>query len=246
MEYEYALSQKKPIIAFLHSDPGKIASEKTDPANLDRLNAFRELAQKKMCKFWSSPKELGSVVSRSIVKLIKEKPGTGWVRANFARDESAAQEILCLRERIVELEKQVSDSAARVPQGTEDLAHGEDIIEVTASFMTRNQQFVSQRYPFTWDQLLAILGPHLLSPVNEDQLREKLGEAINHSITDQGGYTSHLSVRDEDFQQIKIQFRALGIIRGAEKPGEWALTPYGDALTTRVAAIRKLKPAAKS
>jgi Domain of unknown function (DUF4062) len=82
MEYEYAMSKQKPVIAFLHSDPGKIESAKTDPANRERLEPFRRLAQQKMCKMWSNPKELGSVVSRSIIKLIKDRPGIGWVRAN--------------------------------------------------------------------------------------------------------------------------------------------------------------------
>ena len=30
MEYRYALSTKKPIIAFVHREPGKIASEKSE------------------------------------------------------------------------------------------------------------------------------------------------------------------------------------------------------------------------
>jgi hypothetical protein len=96
MEYEYAVSRAKPVIAFLHSELGKIASDKTDPANQKQLEVFRDLAQKKVCKFWAAPKELGSVVSRSIVKLIKEKPGIGWVRADRVPDESAAQEIVSL------------------------------------------------------------------------------------------------------------------------------------------------------
>src|SRR5207253_9330101 len=33
MEYEYAISKSKPVIAFLHADPGKIQADKTDPAN---------------------------------------------------------------------------------------------------------------------------------------------------------------------------------------------------------------------
>ena len=53
MEYEYAVEQGKPVIAFLHESPGQIS------------------ADLKTCKPWSSQKELGSVVSRSIVKQIK-------------------------------------------------------------------------------------------------------------------------------------------------------------------------------
>ena len=51
--------------------------------------------------------------------------------------------------------------------------------------------------------------------------------------------------RDEDFQRIKLQLRALGLIQEvkgqSEKErvhGHWTLTPYGDRLMTQVAAIR--------
>jgi hypothetical protein len=60
-------------------------------ARRKKLEDFRLLIQKKMCKRWSSPKDLGSVVSRSIVKLIKSHPPTGWVRADVIPDESASR-----------------------------------------------------------------------------------------------------------------------------------------------------------
>src|SRR5258708_336125 len=59
MEYEYATSKGKPVIAFIHADPGKISSEKTDPENRDKLEAFRKRAQYKMCKSWSNAHEFG-------------------------------------------------------------------------------------------------------------------------------------------------------------------------------------------
>jgi hypothetical protein len=42
-EYEYALSKKIPILAFICKAPGKIAAEKTDtdPDQIARLEAFR-------------------------------------------------------------------------------------------------------------------------------------------------------------------------------------------------------------
>jgi hypothetical protein len=52
MEYEYALSQNKPVIGFLHFDPAKIAagkSESTDDGR-KRLGQFRELSRKR----WSN------------------------------------------------------------------------------------------------------------------------------------------------------------------------------------------------
>src|ERR1700682_1811865 len=68
MEYRYALDTEKPVIAFLHKDPGSIAADRSEQSEEGRLKlkAFREFAQQKMCKFWDSPSDLGSKVSRSL------------------------------------------------------------------------------------------------------------------------------------------------------------------------------------
>jgi hypothetical protein len=85
LEYEYAVSKDKPVLAFLHKNPGLIPADKSEesPEGKLKLKSFRELAEKKMCRYWSSPEELGSVVSRSLVKLMKSKPAVGWVRADL-------------------------------------------------------------------------------------------------------------------------------------------------------------------
>src|SRR5687767_12755934 len=72
MEYRYALQQNKPIIGFLHEKPANIPAGRCDiePTKQSALSAFRELVQKKLCRFWNSPADLGSKVSRSIMKLI--------------------------------------------------------------------------------------------------------------------------------------------------------------------------------
>ncbi len=83
-EYEYALNKGKPTIAFLHKDPGKLIDERTEKTDEGKilLRKFREQVQKRMCKHWTTPDELGSVVSRSLVQLIKRKPGIGWIRGD--------------------------------------------------------------------------------------------------------------------------------------------------------------------
>jgi hypothetical protein len=51
-------------------------------------------------------------------------------------------------------------------------------------------------------------------------------------------------MRDEEFQQVKLQLRALQLIQevkdnsGAGDKALWTLTPHGDRLMTRVAAIK--------
>lgn len=79
MEYEYAIESGIPVISFVHGEPNKIESGKTEQTSEGKakLEVFKNLAKQKMCKFWNSPSDLGSQVSRSLIKLIRSKPRIG-------------------------------------------------------------------------------------------------------------------------------------------------------------------------
>ena len=83
-EYRYALSKGKPIIGFLHGDPGEIIDRKTEQSQEGKrkLQEFRKLIKQKTVKYWKTPEELGGEVIASMVHLMKSKPATGWVRAD--------------------------------------------------------------------------------------------------------------------------------------------------------------------
>ena len=167
-----------------------------------------------MCKSWSTPQELGSVVSRSIVKLIKDKPGVGWVRADSVPTESAAQEILRLRDHITNLERKIAETALNPPTGTEDLAKGEETVKLTFSHRTRSARDGQVDYPFTWNRLLTILGPLLLKSATDHALQAKLKtKSLVTKLETLAGVPTVFDVRDEDFHRVTFQFRALGLIR---------------------------------
>src|ERR1700733_12905624 len=91
MEYRYAAEKGKPVIGFVHKEPGSLAASRCEAGEEGKakLQAFQELVKKKMCRFWESPADLGSQVSRSLVKLIKNSPAVGWVKADLVPDQSA-------------------------------------------------------------------------------------------------------------------------------------------------------------
>ena len=68
MEYRYATETGKPVIGFLHREPGTLSANRTESSEEGRakLTEFRDHVQKKMCRFWDSPADLGSQVSRSL------------------------------------------------------------------------------------------------------------------------------------------------------------------------------------
>ena len=98
--------------------------------------------------------------------------------------------------------------------------------------------------------MLRILGPILLTGAEEVELKSTLAEAFRNRLRDLHGQdVFHPYVRDEDFQKVKLQLRALGVISllseapvGQPQGGRyWAMTPYGDSLLTMIAAIPSSK-----
>src|SRR5262245_58370020 len=96
MEYEYALSQKKPILRFLHRDLGSLPAKKTEQTNRgsQKLKRFRATLQgNEICKYWSTPAELGQYVTDGLRNLIDEKPGVGWRRGNLLLTREALESL---------------------------------------------------------------------------------------------------------------------------------------------------------
>lgn len=115
-EYEYALSKKIPILAFVLDDGVSLTKEKRDD-NLDNINKFREavLANSKMADFWTNSDELVKKVSVSLMKQIIQKPGIGWIRGDQGVSVELSDELTqlskenrYLRERVLDLESKIN------------------------------------------------------------------------------------------------------------------------------------------
>ncbi|MDD2754947.1 MAG: DUF4062 domain-containing protein [Methanothrix sp.] len=260
MEYRYALEIGKPTIAFLHKDPGTIQSNKceTTQEGKEKLVAFRSFVEKKLCKQWASPSELGSVVSRSLIQLMKTTPAIGWVRADELPDRNATLELLKLRQRVDELQAELARSRTAAPKGTEDLAQGEELHILRYSFSSENKIYDTSdwtgTFQATWNEIFAVLAPLMINEASERTFKaglDRFSEDRNReNLTRDKDLTdcmlSNFSLNGEDFQTIKVQLRALGLIAKSEKARSvkdnatyWTLTPYGDDVMTRLRAIKR-------
>jgi Domain of unknown function (DUF4062) len=249
MEYDYAVEVGLPALAFLHKDPGTIPAKRTEPTDEGRaaLAAFREkIEQARHAKYWNSSGELAGTVTLGMASLMKIKPRVGWVRADLVPDESTSQEILKLRRKIEQLETEISETESSSPPGSETLAQGDEMVTVHFRYEVPNGWFDSTQ-AFSWNNVLSIMGPILIDQASDTELKDKLAEAINNRYRDRNSVPIYSAYpRDEDFQQIKVQLRALGLIREVKHQGQngkthqgWTLTHYGDRLMTQVAAIRR-------
>lgn len=86
MEFDYALSQNKPIIAMIHRYPETLPtklSERTE-TRIKRLERFRNKAMDgRMVAFWENKDQLHSAILDSLHKMMASTPdAVGWVRAN--------------------------------------------------------------------------------------------------------------------------------------------------------------------
>lgn len=261
MEYKYALSIDKPTIAFLHKDPGTIQANRCESTKegQEKLAIFRRLVEHKLCKQWSSPADLGSVVSRSLVQLIKSTPGVGWVRANELPNKDATLELLRLRQRVEDLESELARARTTAPKGSENLAQGDEIHTLSYSFEAHNTTSFRHtgykgNFKASWNSIFSSVAPLMINEVADyalkgalnnfarDQNIEQLVKAEKYKNCDLREFHLH----EDDFQTIKVQLRALGLIAKSEKARSikdvstyWTLTPYGDDIMTRIRAIKR-------
>lgn len=250
MEFEYALKSGKPIISFLHKSPDKIPSGKSeqDPGKKEKLQQFRKLAQKKLVKFWDSPDNLGSVVSRSMVKLIKEFPAEGWVKCGSNIDVEFSKEITYLQRENRRLKEKLEQASSQAPDGSERLSQGDDLVDIEFSFTTTNnyrKQYTKMH--LSWNEIFKLLSPRMINGCSEDELQDTLSSYFEAETEKKLSNTleiDELTVLEKSFLTIIIQLRALGLIQVGEKlinnkATEWKLTKYGDRMMTQLLAIQK-------
>ncbi|TLP63645.1 DUF4062 domain-containing protein [Pseudomonas mosselii] len=255
-EYQYALETGKPIIAFLHKTPANITAAKTETSAESKvlLEKFRILTQKKMCKYWETSAELGSVVSRSLVRLIKTHPMPGWVRADKAAASLAAEEVLRLRKIIDDLEEQLNKSALEIPDGVSELAQGDENFPVVFEFNADDEN--GEIWTFTrtirisWNDIFEDIGALMLDGISDHEYQVGLNKIIESDYVDSTqmkndeelkGYDDlrYFSIDWRDEQTIKIQFKALGFTEYHSETSKWRLTPHGSTMLLKLRAIPK-------
>jgi len=154
----------------------------------------------------------------------------------------------------------LEDTRVKAPEGTENLSQGNTKMEVRFRFSSKKlRTYDSYKCKsvstLSWNEIFSILSPYMIDEAEESVLKlvlarfiaSKEGQTIKESeefknLTD----FKDFQVIDEDFQTIKVQLRALGLMvkntkQRSVKDTEtyWTLTHYGDTVMTRLRAIYK-------
>ena len=227
-EYRYALEKGIPVIGFLHAQPDNIPQGRAEvePEARKKLEQFRILVKSKLCKEWSSPAELGAVVSRSLTQLIKRTPRTGWVRSDKLASSEANEEILRLRQLIDKKDEQLDRLVLAKAASTESLAHGDDQVELkfavtltdpTLPYAERHKKYTGEQV-FSWDDVYKSFAPHLMIPSKLSAVKSgiirliKEKESMKILSNNPGQNIGAITIPDSIVQMVIIQFTAMGFI----------------------------------
>jgi Domain of unknown function (DUF4062) len=257
-EYGYALERGMPILGFLHDDPGGIPLVKSerDAEAIAKLDDFRAKVRRKPVRTYRTPDELGAVVSRSLIKLIKSNPAEGWVRGRFAATPEMNEELSRLRARAAEEDLRRAATEAQESKLLEQFAQGADSVALRYTLKERHpisSPQVDERgvWHTTWDEVFSVAGPVMMDEASEGTIKNAITERIYGQLAAEGRIPTTRErlgcwLDSESFGTVKVQFRALGLIeKGVRKRYArddsiyWKLTERGDSYLVSVAARKR-------
>jgi hypothetical protein len=171
-ECDYALQTKKPVLAFLVKNPGKLRVDETDndPEKAQKLIAFKKkLEEKRIVKYWEDGSRLVNDIKDSINDIVRRRPGVGWIRGDQALDPKVYKDLEDERRQNKELREKLDMI------GNDDLAfpshllHGSDLFEIEYS-VTHGMSADStktQTLKISWDGLFIELGKYIYNETDE-------------------------------------------------------------------------------
>jgi hypothetical protein len=225
MEYEYAVSINLPILAFIHSDPSNLPSDKSENGKQDQLQNFRDIVQlNRLCKMWNTKSDLVLSVIHSMAEIIKSAPQPGWVRGGSSDSSELLSNVNTLK--------------------INNLANGADVYSVCGKERSRAKRGLSNseyKIDLSWDEIFSAIGPYLHSPKNYAIFSHNFLNSINSAFK-----ADFYTINQDCIQTIKTQLNALGLISIQSETstnigiGEYIkLTPYGESYLIQLKSIKK-------
>jgi hypothetical protein len=262
-EFEYALSKGLPVLAFIHKDSGKIASEKseTDPKQIARLEAFRcRLKDSRIVYHWIDVNDLCMNVLVAVTSEVTLSPGVGWVRGDQAIDPKLLQELERLRVECSELRERISragDFGLTFPPDIKgpDEPFACDLIvrqleaqpEVGAVVLDRkviDTKIIPVIRPLR--ELFVSISDFILVERSEHELKSGLGRAFAAVTGIRDDRNFMYEVAPQTLRDLRYQLQALGLIEsgGGKSIGGlsyicWNITDKGKQYVSYALAQRK-------
>lgn len=246
-EFDTAVAKGKPVMAFLHGEPGKLLAEQTEesPSRRKKLDAFRKKVESsKHVKYWMSAEDLAGKVALSWNQFKKRYPATGWVRADQVTSQESLRALTKAQAEIEVLKTQLHAARTEAPAGTDKLAQGTGSFELsvyvdgvwTPEGSYRHEVGTWHETMPTWDRVFGYLGLRMMQEGSHEALKEDLELLIRsdyecdevfrdylHEVANEDGVKKWsyrfqgVTVTDEDFQTVILQLVALGLVEQSQR-----------------------------
>jgi hypothetical protein len=219
LEFDYAISRGLKVLAFVHEAPDELSvkNSEIEPSLREKLVAFRtKVCDGRVIKHWRTAAELPGLVALSLQKTIKIYPALGWVRGGGATNPELLADLNAMRKENDALKSMIADlkksqpisSVAGVPIA--GLGDGFNVKIRWTETDRYGQQKRSESVFVSWEKIFASIAPSLQEMPNDGTVSYTLGAALFRLKT--GGTRNGVKVDDQDFETIRIQLTALGLV----------------------------------
>ncbi|HTS11497.1 MAG TPA: DUF4062 domain-containing protein [Candidatus Limnocylindrales bacterium] len=243
-EYDYAVSRRLKVIAFIHESPDEIplGKSETDPMLRERLRQFRDkVATNRLVKFWKSAEELPGLVALSLANTLRMFPAVGWVRADKMASEDLLREINELRKQNDQLQATVTE--LRSEPTINNLASLQDKMQLDGTYRDRWSRASSKwTASLTWSEIFACIAPYLARFPTDTTVKSIL-TLTAFGRSDREGDDPYWN--DQQFRTVAVQLQALGFVRieyaqttTASMDLFWSITPAGQRLMLELRTVR--------
>jgi Domain of unknown function (DUF4062) len=174
-EYDYAVSTGMPVLGFIYADPDSLPRNRSelDPDGYKRLTAFREKVKLLPVRTYTSPKDLGGKVSRSLMIAQARYPRDGWIRGQHSHRSMQQTEIAELRSQVLLLQKELEKY---LPTGFEfnddeyTLTGRIEYFEPDERILRYAPAFRSYAVAIGWEEIFMSFAPRLAYETSDEQI----------------------------------------------------------------------------
>jgi hypothetical protein len=186
-EYDLAVKLKKPVLAFVHADPGKIAVEKSEEKlkAQRKLEKFRTKVKRHHIKPWNNAEDLKSNVIVGLVHLFNAFPADGWVKASGINNPELMTKLVKLQQRHDELQSENLVLKEKLSEAAPaNIAQGNSVVsfELMISVESGARQI---KCSTTWDEIFFGIAESLVNPCPEWMLERSLFGFLEEKISKQ-------------------------------------------------------------
>lgn len=240
-EYDFAINQKIPVLAFLHKTPEKLSVENAEITKeaRDKLDSFRAKASKgRLVEFWENKDQLAYQITTGIISAIKIHPAIGWVKADKTSSSETISELNELRKQNIAYSEKIQtlmentevlriefDILKRKRNSISNLAELTDKVKINGTYpIYKDGGFFATSTDNIWSiniklsDIFICLGPKLSKHTHEptclDIIKEIIIKAINMNSPNinKKPPSFKFEIEDSYLWRLKYQFVSLDLI----------------------------------